>query len=163
MNLEARVYHNRSQRHTLTTKQDSREDEMSEPAIEGLGRRLDRVERENRRLKRAGMAALAVMTAVVLVGQTTGRLVDAEKFILRDWEGKKRAELMTISSGAYLGLDGPDGKTRITLTVLDEPILTLYGQGEGAGAIRVLLGVNDVDSPYVKLVDKDGKVIWSAP
>lgn len=140
---------------------------MSEPAIGGLARRLDRVERENRRLKRAGIAALAVIAAVVLMGQVTGgrvaKVVDAEKFILRDWEGKKRAELMTISSGAYLGLDGPDGKTRVTIAVLDEPILTLYGEGEGAGAIRVLLGVNDVDSPYLKLVGKDGKVVWSTP
>lgn len=140
---------------------------MSEPAIGGLARRLDRVERENRRLKRAGIAALAVIAAVVLMGQVTGgrvaKVVDAEKFILRDWEGRKRAELMTISSGAYLGLDGPDGKTRVTIAVLDEPILTLYGEGEGAGAIRVLLGVNDVDSPYLKLVGKDGKVVWSTP
>lgn len=140
---------------------------MSEPAIGGLARRLDRVERENRRLKRAGIAALAVIGAVVLMGQVTGgrvaKVVDAEKFILRDWEGRKRAELMTISSGAYLGLDGPDGKTRVTIAVLDEPILTLYGEGEGAGAIRVLLGVNDVDSPYLKLVGKDGKVVWSTP
>jgi hypothetical protein len=136
---------------------------MNEPAKETLEQRVERLERENRWLKRAGIVALAVIGAVVLMGQTTGRLVDAEKFILRDWEGRKRAELMTISSGAYLGLDGPDGKTRITLAVLDEPILTLYGQGEGAGAIRVLLGVNDVDSPYLKLLDKGGKVVWSAP
>jgi len=136
---------------------------MNEAAKETLEQRVDQLEGENRRLKRMGVVALAVIAAVVLMGQTTGRMVDADKFILRDWEGKKRAELMTISSGAYLGLDGPDGKTRITLAVLDEPILTLYGHGEGAGAIRVLLGVNDVDSPYLKLVDKNGNVIWSAP
>lgn len=97
------------------------------------------------------------------MGQATGRVVDAEKFVLRDWEGRKRAELMTISSGAYLGLDGPNGKTRVTIAVLDDPILTLYGEGEGADAIRVLLGVNDVDAPYLKLFNKAGKVIWSAP
>lgn len=136
---------------------------MSEPAIEGLARRLDRLEWENRWLKRVGVTALAVIAAVVLMGQATGRVVDAEKFILRDWEGRKRAELMTISSGAYLGLDGPNGKTRVTIAVLDDPILTLYGEGEGADAIRVLLGVNDVDAPYLKLFNKDGKVIWSAP
>lgn len=137
---------------------------MNEPTIETLGRRLDRLERENRRLKRVGVVALAVIGAVVMMGQATGgRLVDAGKFILRDWEGRKRGELMTISSGAYLGLDGPNGKTRVTIAVLDEPILTLYGEGAGAGAIRVLLGVNAVDSPYLKLFDKNGKVVWSAP
>ncbi len=45
---------------------------MSEPTMETLARRLDRVERENRRLKRAGVVALAVIAAVVLMGQAMG-------------------------------------------------------------------------------------------
>jgi len=37
---------------------------MNEPTIETLARRLERVERENRWLKQAGVVALAVITAV---------------------------------------------------------------------------------------------------
>ncbi len=44
---------------------------LTEPTMETLARRLDRVERENRWLKRAGVIALAVITAVVLMGQAT--------------------------------------------------------------------------------------------
>ena len=44
---------------------------MSEPSMETLTRRLDRVERENRLLKRAGVLALAVIAAVMLMGQAT--------------------------------------------------------------------------------------------
>ncbi len=36
---------------------------MNEPTIETLARRLDRVERENGRLKRSGVVALAVIAA----------------------------------------------------------------------------------------------------
>ncbi len=44
---------------------------MNEPTMETLARRLDRVERENRRMKQAGVVALAVIAAVVLMGQAT--------------------------------------------------------------------------------------------
>ncbi len=40
---------------------------MNEPTMETLARRLDRVERENRRLKQAGVVALTVIAAVVLL------------------------------------------------------------------------------------------------
>ncbi len=41
---------------------------MNEPTMETLARRLDQVERENRRLKQAGVVALAVIVAVGLAG-----------------------------------------------------------------------------------------------
>ncbi len=40
---------------------------MNDLEVKTLTQRLDRVERENRRLKRAGVAALAVIVAVMLV------------------------------------------------------------------------------------------------
>jgi len=45
---------------------------MNEPTMETLTRRLDRVERENRWLKRAGVVALAVIAAVMLVAMANG-------------------------------------------------------------------------------------------
>ncbi len=67
---------------------------MNEPTMETLARRLDRVERENRRLKRAGVAALAVIAAVVMMGQATASKV------VRVIEAEKREELMMDSSTA---------------------------------------------------------------
>ena len=65
--------------------------------METLARRLDRVERENRWLKRWGALALAVMAAVVLMGQATGskvaKVVEAERFVVRDASGNTRAVL----------------------------------------------------------------------
>ncbi len=46
--------------------------DMNEPTIETLTRRLDKVERENRRMKQAGVVALVVIAAVVLMEQAMG-------------------------------------------------------------------------------------------
>ena len=68
---------------------------MNEPTMETLARRLDKVERENRWLKLAGVVAVAVIAAVVLMGQATpskvAKVIEAEKFVLKDIHGKVRA------------------------------------------------------------------------
>ena len=43
---------------------------MSEPRVDAVALRLNRLERENRRLKRVGAAVLAMIATVVLTGQT---------------------------------------------------------------------------------------------
>jgi hypothetical protein len=79
---------------------------MAEPTMETLARRLDRVERENRRLKRTGVVALAVIAAVMLMGQATeskvAKVVEAEKFVLRDAKGEKSADLEVKSDGSVM-------------------------------------------------------------
>ena len=52
-----------------------------------LMHRLDRLERENRRLKFAGAAMLLGLAAVGLMGQTLGKSVEAQEFILVDPTG----------------------------------------------------------------------------
>ncbi len=68
---------------------------MNEPTMETQARRLDRVEGENQRSKMAGIVALAVIAAVMLVAMATPpvltKVVEAEKFVLKDIHGKVRA------------------------------------------------------------------------
>lgn len=98
---------------------------MNNPTMETLGQRLDRVERENRRLKRAGIVAVAVIAAVVLMGQATPRkvakVVEAEKFVLRDAGGTVRARLETLSFG----------KVQLVLFDKDEKPQSILGVGSG--------------------------------
>ncbi len=124
---------------------------MSEPTMETLARRLDRVERENRGLKQAGVVALAVIAGVVLMGQATwklappgkpGKVVGAEQFIVHDARGGVRAELGTL----------PNGTVR----------LVLYDRGN-PGETRIILSAGPESSPALSFSDKAGKVIWSAP
>ncbi len=124
---------------------------MAEPTMETLARRLDRVERENQRLMRIGAVALAVIVAVVLMGQATwklappgkpGKIVGAEQFIVHDARGGVRAELGTL----------PNGTVR----------LVLYDRGN-PGETRVILSAGPETSPGLSFSDKAGKVIWKAP
>ncbi|MFQ5804651.1 MAG: hypothetical protein ACE5JQ_17315 [Candidatus Methylomirabilales bacterium] len=124
---------------------------MNEPTMDTLAQRLDRVERENRRLKRAGVVALAVIVAVVLMGQATwklappgkpGKVVGAEQFIVHDARGGVRAVLGTL----------PDGTVK----------LVLYDRGN-PGETRIILSAGPEASPALSFSDKAGKVIWSAP
>ncbi len=65
---------------------------MGGATMETLLRRLDRLERENRRLKRAGILVLAVIAAVALMGvheppTEIHDVVEAKRFVVRDKSG----------------------------------------------------------------------------
>src|SRR6058998_1260327 len=88
-------------------------------SMEAVLERLEKLERQNRRLRLAGIALLLSGGAVAVMGQaarsprTVAVAVEARKFVLRDAKGKKRAEL-----GLFL----------------DKPALVLYDEAERATA-----------------------------
>ncbi len=123
---------------------------MNELTMETLARRLDRVERENRRLKRAGVVALAVIAAVVLMGQATGnvaKVVEAEKFVLRDADGKGRARLESL----------PSGLVRLALLDKDENIQSVLGVGVVGTPSLVLAGRNSKTILTTRFLSVSGK------
>src|SRR5437879_6012790 len=66
------------------------------PELQDLAQRVERLERENRRLKRAGLVALALAAVLVLTGRArSSRVMEANRFVLRDTSGRVRAELKT--------------------------------------------------------------------
>ncbi len=78
---------------------------MNDPTMETLARRVERVEGENRRLKRVGAVILAVMLALVLMGHVAGeKVVEAERFVLLDSSGQPRAVLAVAKGGSGLYL-----------------------------------------------------------
>jgi len=147
---------------------------MAEPTIETLARRLDRVERENRWLKRAGVVALAVMAASIAASvvmepfiadreaqkvhpRVRARVVEAEKFVVKDTTGKIRANLSTGDGGSVgIGLYDLDGKSRIALNVQADGGSGLhFSYGNGA---RAALGVWPDGTPVLHFYDQEGKV-----
>lgn len=98
-----------------------------------LVRRLDRVERQNKRLRRAVTTLTVLCLAVLVIGavQPKSRSVEAEAFILVDENGKKRATLMTPSPGNLTSFSIYDmnEKERVSLIETSEGSgLYLYGQ-----------------------------------
>ncbi len=132
---------------------------MVEPTMETLARRLDKVERENRRLKRAGVLVLAVIAAVVLMGQATpSKVVEAPKFVLRDASGRVHAVLGTVNKRAVsLALITKNGKPRVVLGVSSDGSLSLSFYDKDVNR-RAVLGLRADDSPDLSLLDKDGKL-----
>jgi hypothetical protein len=125
--------------------------------------RLERLERENRRLKQAGVLAVLLCCSAFLMGQVktrpvkprTVRPVEAEQFVLKDIEGKKRAELLMEPGGPGLVLYDHEGNR----------IGRFGGIGEGNGAGLSLQGpggsrvslIFRQDGPHLLLFDTNGK------
>jgi len=128
---------------------------MNEPTMETLARRVDRVERETGRLKRSGVVALAVIAAVVLMGQVTqgkvAKVIEAEKFVVVDKEGKPRVILKVEESGELIDipvvrLSNKEGRVHAMLYgggkykhVAGGGSLYLLG-AEGKGEVRLSTG-----------------------
>jgi len=158
------------------------------PAPQTVEQRLEQLERENRRLKLAGMIVVVLGGATLLwiLGQLVGRTVEARRFILRDSGGEKRAEIAIGSEGmAGLWLYDKNGKFRATLTVTGAgtPDLVLYDENgrnraefgllpdsspglalsEQGGVASVGILVTQDGSPHFTLADKTGKVLVKVP
>ncbi len=160
---------------------------MRELTMETLVRRLDGLERENRCLKWTGVVVLALLAAVVLMGQaTTGKVakvIEAEKLVLRDSTGAVRAVLGEEKSFGYcLTLYDENEKGRIFLGSAREHYYLSFRRANGElaadlevdggsslrlwdrnGTNRVHLAVWYQGLPMIHINNKDGKDIWRAP
>lgn len=118
--------------------------------------RLERLETQNRRMKRVGFAALLVSGAVFWMGQArvnVSKDVESRKFTLMDVKGKKRAELgVTVGRPALLFYDSMD-QVSVSVGIDEEgPGLVIYGPNEQRQAA---LSLTD-NGPVLKLHAANG-------
>ena len=107
--------------------------------------RLDRLERENRNLKRWGFAAL-VFGGVGMLGAaaTVCDSVSAERFIVRDTRGNERVRMTAYETGGIpkLSFLNERGQPIFSLGVTDKN--TGYIEVAGAnGVVRSAFGIQD--------------------
>ena len=92
---------------------------MNQPTMDNVVQRMDRLERENRRMKLAGILVLVGITAVIVMGQAkatkVAKVIEAERFVLRDENGRERATLEVVANLAYFTLRDKDATANITL------------------------------------------------
>ncbi len=97
---------------------------MHEPTMGALERRMEAVERENRRWQWMVTVTLAVVAAMVVLVQATptkfGKVLEAERFVLRDTNGSIRAELGFIDGASVLLLNDKDGTPGVALSVFPD-------------------------------------------
>ncbi len=89
------------------------------PEIIAIKQRLEKVERENSRLKRAAMALLFIAACVLMMGQSSSKkTLTAERFILIDGAGKHRAVLEFDQDQPRLVFNDLEEKTRMRLGII---------------------------------------------
>lgn len=155
------------------------------PELAAVVARLDKVERQDRKLRRAGIAVLVLAAAGLLMGgqaMPKARTVEAESFVLKDGAGKIRAELNLRKDMPVLVLYDENGKFRVMLDAFkDGPGLILADEN---GKPRAALAVSKVgpalilrddngktragldvleNEPELHLDDETGKTVWRAP
>jgi hypothetical protein len=141
---------------------------MTESTLDTLRQRLDRLERESRRLKRVTLVVIVGAAAALVMGQTAPhrsiRTLDAEEFVLRDSRGQIRASLGTTQgpSATILEIHGDNGKPRTRVTVSSDGTSSLEFMDSG-DRVRLLLGVRDNGLPRIWLGNETGRIIWRAP
>jgi hypothetical protein len=131
---------------------------MNEPTMEALVERLNRLERENQRWRWLVTVTLAVMALGVVLVQTTsakvGKVLEAERFVLRDADGTSRAELGVMDGASILLLNDKDGKPGVALSVLPDGPRTVSLLDKDGKIRSVLTARADGDSG-LRLFDKN--------
>ncbi len=92
--------------------------------------RLEKVEKENRRLKRIVAVGSLLAAVLLIMGQARPRrTIEAEKFVLKDANGSSRAQLGMDSNGPTLSLQDANGVPLVALSGGDYSFLTLFRTG----------------------------------
>jgi hypothetical protein len=111
-----------------------------------------------------GMLAGVIWTKTAVVPDyplSKNAVVQAERFEVRDPEGRRRAVLGLVFGKPSLWIADEQGEPRAVLDLLTdgEPTLLLFGK---RGKTRMSFGVTQGE-PSVELVDEGGKKVWKMP
>ncbi len=112
-----------------------------ESSLETLTNRIARLETQNRRLKKTGIALLLVAAAVIAMGQAPAKkLITANEFVLQDESGTIRARMsMEMKDRPTLSFYRDQTHVTASLAGGDEPFLVLFRAGTTE---EVTLGAN---------------------
>jgi hypothetical protein len=121
--------------------------QLHDPTVQALAERVAKLETQNRRFRKFGIAALVVASAVSVMGQArTSRVLEANEFVVKDNSGTVRARL-SVDTTNRPTLTFYDEKNHISASLGggDEPFLTLFRAGTNEvvqlGANRAFYGL----------------------
>jgi hypothetical protein len=151
---------------------------MTEPTLETLTRRLDRLEREVRRWKVVASCAVAVLGLAVILWPAAAALQDvqeqivakeimanevlAARFAVADKGGKRRGAFSLLQDGSVgLSISAPDGKTAsLSGDAGGRTGVVLYDKDRH---LRAEMYLGHDGAPRLSFYDGNGKAIWKAP
>ena len=101
-----------------------------------INTRLEKLERENRRMKKIGIVGIVFVSVLFISGQAkTDKVVEANEFRLVDSAGKVRALLSMIPSGPELSFYDDHGTVVANISTTPDPALYLGEPGSKGRAI----------------------------
>lgn len=112
---------------------------MQPYTIEELTKRVSRLERQNSIFKGTALFGLLGVVAIILLGQTASnqviKVVEAEKFVVRDPQGLVRATLSSDSNGVGLQFYDESDRLRLSLSYcLNATGIRIYNENGSVGA-----------------------------
>ena len=122
-----------------------------------LAARVEKLECENRRLKRLAGCGAAIACAVLAMGQAAPepKTIEAARFVVVDDAGRERMVLGMDESGPALVIRSSQGRESVRLdvpSVTDKPALYL---DDVPAAARLELGLT-MNGPVIHLTDSTG-------
>jgi len=98
-----------------------------------LNARLEKLENENRRIKKIGLVAAVLVSTLIISGQaSTNKIVTASEFRLVDTTGKVRGTFLTNAEGqTMISLTDPSGKLYTSLGTGTEGSSLLLTNADG--------------------------------
>ncbi len=132
---------------------------METPTVASLADRLDRLERENLLLKRAGALLVGGAMVLLVVGTNLVRApreVSAERFVLKDEHGRSRAMLsLKYDLAPALALMDESGRDQVLLRAMPDGSSALeYFEDQ---APRVAMTSQTGSAASISLFDRDGR------
>jgi hypothetical protein len=90
--------------------------------LQDILKRVNKLEGQNRRLKWGGISFLAVLSTFVLMGQAapTPRVIEAQRFVLKDAKGNIRAWWGLLGQGSEITLGTTNKQPKMSLKVSDD-------------------------------------------
>ncbi len=131
--------------------------------------RLERLERQNKWMRRLGAVGVALVATVILMGQgkasQPAKVVVAEKFVLMDSDGKTWGEWGTDRGLVRLLLRDQEGHDLVRLSANEEGTIAALVLMDKGGTNRVELG-GGIEGAGLNLNDWKGHVrarLYAAP
>jgi hypothetical protein len=123
--------------------------------------RLQKLERDNRRMKRVGAVVLIAITTLIFMGQTgKNRALDADSLVIRDANGRVRIEFGMVddTSPTLKMYGGPDNKNASVVLTSNQKgsYLSLWGKGL---SLPVTVLSNTDEGPSLLLTDFTGSTL----
>ena len=123
--------------------------------LRGIVSRLERLEKQNRWLKRVCVVSLLLPACIVVMAQANRReAVEAESFVLKDAQGTKRAELAMGRDDASLFFF--DAKGQQTSRLSDGFLFLVTPEGSSKTQVGYVILSMANGEPSVILRDRDG-------